>query len=263
MKIKMNGILREKICIYLRMAIFFLTLAAIILGAICLILNAQFKRVTHEAGDTLLASDIMRGESVSFGEDYDPDCLSRPGVYFFTVTNEKREIKVRLKVVDTKAPEIKVKNVLFAIEGSLPTPEDFVDTAVEADSFTGEFMSDIPEIKAPGKYEMKVRYSDPSGNKTEIFEVLMTLIYDTEPPKLTLSEDKTVFVGETVDYYSMVSVTDNCVGEIELVIDSSEVNVSEAGEYYVYFTAKDQSSNQCERARAVVRVIARGEDETE
>ena len=238
----------------LKIAIFLLTAAAIALLIVCIILNAQFKRVRHEAGEVLYATEIVKDDGAYFGSDFDPECTSRPGVYYFTVYGGGRERRVRLNVVDTKAPEITVKNIMFAIEGDLPVPTDFIDTVYEADSFSGEFITEMPEFKAPGKYNMKVRFSDATGNKTKVFDVVMTLIYDTEPPKVTLLGDKSVIVGQSVDYRDMVALSDNCVGKIILEIDDSGVDLIQAGEYYVFFTAKDKSSNISEKVRGLVTV---------
>lgn len=229
---------------------------SVILAIFCTVLFFQTKHVTIEAGQALSASDIVKNEAAVFGDDFDPDCVNRAGVYHFTVLSMGEEIDVRLTVKDTKAPKVTVKDVCTAVGGTIPDPTEFIDTVYEPDSYTGEYVKKFSEIKAMGTYSAKVRFTDASGNKTEIFDVNMTIIVDTEAPVLEVKSDIVTYVGEAVSYKQNVSVKDNCTGEMTLSVDDSEVDLSTAGEYTAYISATDAVGNRSEKVKVTVHVYS-------
>lgn len=231
---------------------------SVVLGAVCLVLASQLRRVTVEAGELLTAAEIIGRDEATFGEDFDPECIYHAGVYYFTIHSRGEDIKVRLRVRDTKAPEVTVKKVFFAVGGALPEPLDFIETVWEPDGLSGEFLTDMPELKEMGTYPMRVRFFDASGNKTEAFDVEMTQIYDSQPPKISLyGDDIIAYVDEAVEYKNQVTLTDNCVGNITLDADESELDISTEGEYTVYLTATDSVGNTSERLAVTVKVVPR------
>jgi transglutaminase-like putative cysteine protease len=240
-----------------------LSILAFILGTACLVLDlSQYRRYTVEAGEKLTAADIVGYEGASFGDDFDPEYLNHAGAYYFTVHSKDRDIRIRLKVQDTKAPEITVKKVDFAVGGKLPDPLDFVDTVVEADDFTGEFLTPMPEFKSLGEYKMKVRYTDASGNKTKVFEVTMRQIYDSEPPRVKVKGDVIAYLNESVVYSDYLTLSDNCVGDIRIEeVDVSELDLTKEGEYDVTVVAIDGLNNRSREIELRVKVIAREVDD--
>ena len=123
----------------------------------------------------------------------------------------------------------------------------------EADECIGEFVVAFSKIDRMGEYTARVRYSDPSGNSTGVFDVKMWVISDNEAPKINISEENIeVFVGETVDVLKYITVTDNCVGNVEITVDDSEVNYSAAGEYTAWVHAKDGVGNS---SKAKIKII--------
>ena len=237
-----------------------LSLVALVLLSVCLYLNSQFTRINIEAGEYISAADVL-GDGATFKSDFDPDCINHAGVYYFTVENNGQEETVRLAVKDTKAPDITVKNIYFAVnraEGGevyYPVPEDFIDTVYEPDRFTGEFLTEMPDMKKLGAHEMQIRFTDASGNKTEIFTVTMTQISDNKPPVLEVSELIVCPLGTPIEYKPYVSLTDNCVGELSFEVDESELNLNEVGEYNVYIVGRDRVGNKTERVRVTVKVV--------
>ena len=237
-----------------------LSLVAALLIAACLYLNSQFTRVNIEAGEYIFAADIL-GEGAEFGSDFDPDFVNHAGVYYFTVKNGEKEETVRLSVKDTRAPEITVREVYFAVnrtesgEVYYPSPTDFIDTVYEPDDFTGEFLSELPDLKRLGSYDMQVQFTDASGNKTQVFEVKMTQISDNEPPVVEASELIVTALGEPIEYTPYVTLTDNCVGELYIEVDESGLRLDEVGEYTVYIVGLDRVGNKSERVRVTVRVV--------
>lgn len=236
-----------------------LSVAAVILGAIGIPFFARIKHVTLEAGSDFTAEDLAKSEDASL-LGFDPSCTRRPGVYYFSVISNGKEKSVRLKVVDTKAPEVVVKNVKCAIGGAMPRPLDFIDSLKEADICIGEFVTEFPEIDRMGEYSAQVRFYDPSGNETKIFDVKMSVVSDNEDPKISLSVDKIeIEKGTVVDLLSFAKATDNCVGDVELTVDDEGVDYSAVGDYTVTFSAKDSVGNSS-KVSVKLSVVDSGEE---
>lgn len=220
-----------------------LSVSALLLGSVAIAFFVQIKHITLEAGDSLSVSDATDIEGAVFS-GFDPAFTSKPGVYYFTLIADGKEREVRLKVVDTKAPDVKVKEVKCAIGCPLPLPEDFIDTVYEADSYKGEYITPFAEIDRMGEFEAQIMFCDPSGNKTDVIDVKMSVISDNEAPNIKLIREKVVLsIGQKEDLLQYVSVSDNCVGEIKLEVDDSRVNYGEEGKYTVTYTASDASGN--------------------
>lgn len=237
----------------------FLAALAAVSGIICFVLSFQVKAVTIEAGEQISAYEITRDESAYFGREFDPDCVNHAGVYRFDVISRGENVPVRLTVRDTKAPEVTVKDIHFAIGGDVPTPEDFILSINEPDDFSGEFISEMPKMTAPGTYSAKIQFADVSGNKTRAFDVNMILIYDSVAPTINATGDIFVYIGESVAYRSVIEISDNCIGEIELIIDDSAVNTAEAGEYEARISAVDAVGNKSQTTTIKVHVMAEDE----
>ncbi len=244
---------RERVLKAMRGVIAALTALAVITGAACLVLWFLQKGHTLELGDSLSASDIL-GEDAVFGADYDPSYIEKPGVYYFTVIKNGKERQVRLSVVDTRAPQVTVKDIKCGVGGPYPKVTDFIDTVSEAGELQGEFVTPLPEMKSFDTYEAQVRFFDESGNKTEIFDVKVTLIYDNTAPKITLLCEEVIYTGTALDYNALVTLSDDCAGELTLTVDDSEVIWEEPDEYKVYLLAEDAVGNQSEKVILTVIV---------
>lgn len=238
-----------------------LAAAAVILGILCLALMLRYKWVRIEAGQPLTAAELAGEDGARFGPDFDSEMLRRAGVYYFTVITDRKEIKVRLRVTDTKAPAVSVKNIKCAVGGEYPTPMDFIDHVDEPDGFTGEFVTPLPEIKAMGTYPAQIRFTDASGNRTAVFDVAVTIVVDNEGPEISAPDEITVTEGQTVDYSTLITLRDNCVGKTSFEVDESEADLSKAGKYRVTVTAEDGVGNRARR-EIVLRVVEAEESET-
>lgn len=65
---------------------------------------------------------------------------------------------------------------------------------------------------------------------------------DTVPPELK-GEDFEILFGETFDYKSFVTVTDDYDAAPEISVDNSKVNLKKPGTYNVVYTATDKAGN--------------------
>lgn len=258
---------QKKLLLIMKYVIISLSTVALLLAVACGILYFRIDRLKVEAGASLTAFDITGNENSYFGDNFDPDCLNHPGVYYFTVITEGKKQEVRIEVVDTKAPVVTVKEINWP-QGKVrdPKPEDFIDTVIEADGFTGEFIESLPEFnEKTDRYEAKIRFTDKSGNKTKIFDVTLKLVLDSEKPKIKVLQDTVkIKVGtlpsETgVDisliYNELVEITDNCAGDLRPDIDDSAVDYETVGTYTVKITAYDMIGNRSEAVSVTVEIV--------
>ena len=99
-----------------------------------------------------------------------------------------------------------------------------------------------------------------TGNE-EVADVTPEPLPDTTPPVFKEYRSHLVYIGDTVSYRSGVILTDDSGEEPVLTIDSSKVNLKEAGEYPLTYTATDAAGNTavCE----VTVVVREREDVTQ
>ena len=227
---------------------------AVVLGILCLVVTLRYKYVTVNAGERLTAMEIVGGENVYFGADFDPDCFDCVGIWYFDVINGQKTVRVRLRVVDHKAPEVTVRDISCAVGGDYPDAMDFIDTAYEPSGLVGEFVTPLPEIESMGSYEAQVRYCDALGNKTKVFDVKVSIVVDVRPPEVEVAREVEISIGE--ELVLDVRLTDNCIGELTYTVDTSALDNTKAGKYPVYVRATDAVGNVCDPIRVTVRVVA-------
>ena len=225
---------------------------ALLLSAL-LLLTGCAKSTTIEAGQSITPYDLTGDSSASFGADFDPDCINHAGKYTFSVVSGGKATKVKLTVKDTVAPTMQTKQVYWAVGTELPDPKYFVASTTEVDTYTGAYIGELPNFTSYTDYTVQVQYTDASGNKSAVYDVILTPCKDEVPPTIEARDIK-CNVGDGIIYRNYVTLNDNCAGEIALSVDSSQVNTSREGSYTVYYTATDAAGNVA-RAQAHVLVV--------
>lgn len=225
---------------------------ALILSALCLFSGCA-ERMTIEAGQKITPCDITGDAGATFGADFDPDCVNHAGTHTFSVVSGGKTVKVKLKVKDTVAPVMQLKQINWAVGTPMPDPKYFVASTAEADNYTGQYIGELPNFNSYADYTVQVQYTDASGNKSPVYDAVLTLCKDTEAPAIA-AQDIECRVGDGIVWRNYVTLSDNCAGEISLSVDSSAVNTSREGSYTVYYTATDASGNVA-KAQATVLVV--------
>jgi transglutaminase-like putative cysteine protease len=171
------------------------------------------------------------GSAVDFGT---------AGVYSATIRIGENTAVIPVTVADTTPPTARVRDVRTYL-GKPAAASQFVYDIVDFSEVTVRYRQ-IPNFNRTGTYTVHVILEDFYGNTTE-YEAKLTIVEDTEPPKIAGEIHKTVVVGGTVNYTSRVTVTDNYDPKPLLTVDSSRVNLNVPGTYTVIYTAKDESGN--------------------
>lgn len=145
-----------------------------------------------------------------------------------------------LNMVDTTAPVVKVKNV----SGCTGIPVDavnFIQSVQDATEVTAGYVEE-PDFSSAGTRQVQLVFTDAGGNKTyESAE--LTLSTDTEPPVIVGAVDSVYVMGTTMSYRKNITVIDNSGENIQVNVDNSKVNLAEAGEYPVIYSATDSAGN--------------------
>jgi hypothetical protein len=205
--------------------------------------NKLFETVTVEAGTkTLDVSQFIKNIKTvgTFKTELSTLDMSMPGVYEIQVQVGKRVYSSKLMVEDTISPTAEAVNQeVWAKEEK--EAKDFVKNIIDVNDVK-VFFKEQPDFSKGGVQEVIVVLEDLSGNKSEL-KSLLTVIVDTEPPKINGAQDQTVFIGDAVSYKKDITVTDNRDENVNLVVDSSAVNLKKVGSYNVIYSATDTSGN--------------------
>jgi len=134
-----------------------------------------------------------------------------------------------------------VRELTYGVGAPLPHAEDFFETALP-DGYTAKFAEEY-SFSHTGSYSIRILVSDKSGKETA-FDTSFTLVMDHEPPLIHGVRDLSVCIGDGVSYRNGITVSDNCDGKIELLVDSYAVDLSAEGRYPVFYTAMDAAGNQ-------------------
>mgnify|MGYP000390032359 CR=1 FL=1 len=216
----------------------------------------------------------------------------KEGKYDATLTYDKKEYKITVKIKDTVAPKATAKESITAQTGTAVHVTDCLDKVTEASgNIKAEFetkpeadntqgtettestestdknsvsssesvantteatdtqsqaiavgdvnLSSNDEITyvTAGDYDNNIVVTDDAGNKTKV-PVKISVI---NPPAINGVTDKTITVGDTIDYMAGVTATDGKGADItsSVQVDSSAVNTGAAGTYQVAYKVID------------------------
>lgn len=152
----------------------------------------------------------------------------------------KKTYPSTLQIVDTTPPIAEaVQQEVWPEE--VKEASDFVANVVDVAEVSISFKQ-APDYTKFGTQEVVILLEDTSGNQTEIASSI-TIKADTEPPVITGVEDQKIYAGDKISYKKGVTVTDNRDADVELVIDSSSVDLKTPGTYEVMYSATDSAGN--------------------
>ncbi len=227
-----------------------------------LISRITIKEYTIEAGKSFPDMStflIMPLEDAVFVTKPDTINMSKPGDYNVVISAKGVECTTVLHIQDTIKPVIQGKNIT-AYHTDKVTCNNFVQHAEDATALTYKFVKE-PNMKQLGEQKLSIVATDEGGNSVQ-FDVVLTVIPDTEPPVIKGAKDITAYVGRTIRYKDGVKVTDNQDKNIKLQVDNSKVNTKVCGDYPVTYYAQDLAGNKTSIS-IVVHIIERVYTEAE
>ncbi|MCD7809031.1 MAG: DUF5011 domain-containing protein [Erysipelotrichaceae bacterium] len=200
------------------------------------------KEITIEAGSDISVTDFLKDKDIdgTLVTEITDFMMHNIGEYEVIVSVNNHEYTCMMNVVDTTAPTATSVDV-EVYENKDVNIEDFVTDIDDATNVTLTLLNDI-STETAGEYNMTIILADQALNTYQIDSTL-TILVDEEAPVISGTANKKVVVGDTVSYKKDVTVTDNADDDIELKIDTSNVNLDEAGTYEVTYSATDSAGN--------------------
>lgn len=240
------------IALAVRLACLLVILAAVISLArfTMSFVNPVKRKVTVEAGTELDVKDFLKREKVkgSFVTDISKVSLDHVGEREIILKVRGKERKSRLIVEDTKAPKAESASVVINVNEKLEA-KDLVKNIQDATDVKCSF-KEKPDLSKAGKITAGITLTDEGGNTKEVISNIEVVV-DREPPVMEGIAPLTGYIGEPISYKSTLTVTDNCMGDIDVQVDSSKVDTNTEGTYDVIYTAVDRAGNKAEASTTV------------
>lgn len=222
-----------------------------IVFALYIFRNPFVDEYTIEAGSSLDINQLLKEEAKNpqFIDNVDQELLSTVGTYDIRVKANSNKFHVSLIVQDTTVPTATVKAQTMWIGDDIKA-DAFLSDIQDASPVEASFKSQ-PDLDKTGKQEVTIILKDSSNNSTE-YKTTLTLKKDTQAPVISSVNSILSNQGESILYKKNVTVTDNRDEEVELKVDSSNVNINKAGTYSVTLSATDKTGNKAEKKIQVI-----------
>lgn len=209
--------------------------------------------VTAEAGGPLPAlQDYLYQPSRTAAFAVDPARyvdMNVPGTYTVPIRADLREYIALLVVADTTPPQAQTVDTRIYTTQPL-APEDLVRDIADATAVTVGWGSPAPDMGVPGAQDVGVTLTDSGGNVTAL-SARVEVVLDDTPPTITGVQELTIKAGESVQYKSGVTVTDNDDPDVQLQVDNTGVDLNKVGDYTVVYYAVDAAGNRAEAPTAL------------
>lgn len=197
--------------------------------------------VSAECGSQLYLSDFVSEKvlpEAQFVTDVSSISMETPGYYKVEIMAKGKLCTSVLIVVDSTAPYLSSRDASVWLGEELQ-PEDFLSSARDATGLTYSFVSE-PNFNRAGEYQVTVRATDMGGNSSTANAVCV-ITEDVQPPVISGVTDRTIYIGDTVEYKKDITATDNRDGEVDISVDVRGVNPNAEGTYTVTYTATDST----------------------
>lgn len=209
--------------------------------------------LTLEYGTLLQASDLLLDPALGT-ELIDTAQLAiindtGVGSYEVVSSNGEKEYTCAVTVVDTTPPVLQLQEVAV-YRGRKVQLDDFLVSATDlSGEVTTRLVSQI-DTSAYGVFPIVIEAEDAYGNITTA-ETQLRVVTDTTPPTIGGLKAMTVEKNSTPDYTKGVYANDNRDGRVEFTYDTSRVDLTKAGTYYITYTACDEAGNKATAKRTI------------
>lgn len=213
----------------------------------------MYETVTLELGQPLLKSHLLLNPEKD-GDLIDQALLdeinaSPVGTYTITSTSMEQTWTCTVTLVDTTVPTLELKQAHIDIGDGIGL-STFVKTAEDASGEVSLKLIGEPNIGKVGTYTVQVEATDINGN-TVTKETTLEVHLDTRGPAFSGLGDMKVEKRSEPDYLAGVKAVDSRDGEVSFTCDSSKVDLTKAGTYYITYTAQDSLGNKTSARRKI------------
>lgn len=208
-----------------------------------------------ELGNPLTKQDLLY-EPEKYGdlikqEEIDKINNSGVGDYEIKIRYGNNEFTSKIKVQDTKGPDLELQDVTIYDDQTVNGKEAFIKSVHDASSeVTTTLKTEIDYTKI-GTQTITIEAIDKYNNVTTKTANL-TIRKDTEAPNLYGLNALTVNKYTNVDLYKGVSAWDEHDGNVSVQIQTNGFTTSKYGTYYVTYTATDKVGNTVSKKRKII-----------
>ena len=232
-------------------------LAAAVLAAWWLLVVQNIAgQVTVEAGAQTVDANayLIRDWNIpaAFITDLSNIDLNSLGDHPVEISYYGRSFNTVLRVVDTVSPEAVTRD-LESFSFWTPTPSDFIREIRDVTQVTVEYAQE-PDMSRAGEQTVELLLTDEGGNTAKV-QATLTVIVDDQSPVIEGVQDQSIYRGQTPDFLTGVTVSDDLDEAPSLTVDDSGVDLTQGGTYEVLYTARDSSGNETVQT-AILTVIA-------
>lgn len=199
--------------------------------------------------------------TITFADGVETKIYNEAGTYTETVVltdtagnMTSKEITIEI-LADNIKPVFKgLKNRSVYVGSTI----DYLKNVTASDNLDGDLTSKIVvdsskvNLDKAGKYKVIYSVSDSSGNTTTKKKTV-TVKKDAKPV-IKGVKNRTVYVGDTINYLKGVTATDKRDGNLtsKIVVDSLKVDLKTAGTYKVTYSVTDSSDNTTKKTAKIV-----------
>ena len=224
-------------------------------GEVTLRYDWVYPEVILELGTTLTKAHILpdpeKDGHLITDEAIHEINLGGIGKYVLTVQSGDSIRNCSITVQDTLPPELELKEISLLPDWTC-TMKDFVVSATDASGPVElELLSQLP-FGVQGDHPVQIKATDKNGLSV-IAETKLRIHNDITPPTIygLYTIEMTANQPEP-DYDTKVYAYDKGDGNVAYTYDTSDVDLTRAGIYYVVYTAADSTGNVAVKSRKVV-----------
>ena len=197
-----------------------------------------------EAGRESISANEFRKEDKGIEAQFVSDMtaldLKTVGSYPVQIQYKNKTYDCTIVVEDTIAPQGTVQNV-SVYSGQTLQPEDFFTGITDVSPVTVAW-SPEPDLTQEAQTLMTLTLTDASGNASE-YEAVLSVFVDNGVPQITGVEPLFTFIGTAPDYLAGVSAMDDRDVALQIVVDSSQVDLNAVGTYDITYSVTDAAGN--------------------